>query len=199
MTRTTGEADDAALCSRLAVDIDGGLEALVLAYQNRIYRFALRFCANAQDAEEITQDAFVRAYNALKTYAPERITAMALRPWLYRITINVARNRTRRKVLPIADDVAGDLTGDVDETSAALTIAPAGEPDVMAERSQDRQRLAVALAALPGRYREAIILRYIEDLSYEDAAAALGRPAGTIKSDVHRGLARLRAIMGETE
>jgi RNA polymerase sigma-70 factor, ECF subfamily len=191
MARGTDGMDDAALCGQLATDLDGGLEALVLAYQDRIYRFALRFCGSAQDAEEITQDAFVRAYHALKTYAPERIRALALRPWLYRITINVARNRARRKVLPIAEGV--------DEETVALTAAPAGQPDAMAERSQDRQRLATALAALPAHYREAIILRFVEGLSYDDTAAALGRPVGTVKSEVHRGLTRLRAIMGEQE
>ena len=64
------------LAERLAVDLDGAFEAVVLALQGPVYRFAYRYCGNAQDAEEIAQDAFVRAYGALRGYEPERIAAL---------------------------------------------------------------------------------------------------------------------------
>src|SRR5215204_5011396 len=72
-------------------------ESLVTAYQERIFRFALRYCGNREDAEETAQDAFVRAYRALQTYPPDRRRGLNLRAWLYTITLNVARNRVRRK------------------------------------------------------------------------------------------------------
>lgn len=182
-------AQDEALCSRLAGDVDGAFESLVLAYQDRLYRLALRLCGSPQDAEEIAQDAFVRAYNALKRYAPERRRDLALAAWLYRITLNVARNRARRKTLPPASDggMVEQRAGDHDR------------PDMQAERSQEAAAVAAHLSALPERYRAAIILRYIEDLSYEDAAAVLRRPVGTVKSDVHRGLVMLRSAMTKQE
>src|SRR5450432_2399213 len=85
------------LPAALANDLDGHFEALVLAFQDRLYGFALRFCANREDAEEIAQDAFVRAYRALQKYPPDRIRSLSLRAWLYQIALNVARNRFRRK------------------------------------------------------------------------------------------------------
>ena len=68
-------------------------------YQDRLFSYALRLTARREDAEEVAQDAFVRAYRALATYPAERIRGLALRPWLYRITLNVARNRFRGKKL----------------------------------------------------------------------------------------------------
>ena len=81
----------------LAEDLDGQFELLVRTYQDRLYSFALRLSRSREDAEEIAQDAFVRAYRALKTYAPERIAALSLRAWLYQIALNVTRNRFRRR------------------------------------------------------------------------------------------------------
>ena len=81
----------------LARDLDGTFERLVRDYQDRLYSFACRLARNPEDAEEIAQDAFVRAYRALKTYPAERIRALSLKAWLYQITLNTARNRFRGK------------------------------------------------------------------------------------------------------
>src|SRR5512141_774649 len=81
----------------LARDLDGCFERMVREYQDRLYSFAHRLSGNPQDAEEIAQDAFVRAYRAMRAYPAERIRALQLKAWLYRITLNVARNRMRGK------------------------------------------------------------------------------------------------------
>src|SRR6202162_888028 len=88
---------EAALEAALAEDLEGCFEKLVREYQDRLYSFAHRLAGNSEDAEEITQDAFVRAYRAMKTYEAERIRALSLKAWLYQITLNVARNLRRRK------------------------------------------------------------------------------------------------------
>ena len=93
---------DCDLNEGLAADLDRTFEPLVVAYQERIYRFALRYSGTREDAEETAQDAFVRAYHALQTYSPERRRELNLRPWLYTIALNVARNRVRRKQHPSA-------------------------------------------------------------------------------------------------
>ncbi len=132
------------LAQRLADDLDGNFEALVVAMQGPVYRFAYRWCGNAQDAEEIAQDAFVRAYGALQGYDAERIRALKLTPWLMTIAVNVARNRVRGKRLPI-DDLDG-----IDEPLANRS----DEPEPVSERNDLSDRLAEALhevaAALPG-------------------------------------------------
>ena len=80
-------SQDEELRSRIADDLDGSFEGLVRAYQDRLFSFALRVTGNREDAEEVAQDAFVRAYRALATYPAERIRALALRAWLYQVTL----------------------------------------------------------------------------------------------------------------
>src|ERR687883_333910 len=86
---------DATLAEGVAVDLDGHFEQLVLHYQGRLYGFALRLIGDPADAEECVQDAFVRAYRALRRYPSERRRALRLQAWLYRITLNVVRNNVR--------------------------------------------------------------------------------------------------------
>ena len=178
------------LADHLAVDLDGCFEELVLTYQGRLYSFALRMTGNREDAEEVAQDAFVRAYRALVGYDEERVRALALRPWLYQITLNVARNRLRRRrprLLPLeSSDGAGPEPEDDERT----------RPEVVAARREGDAELGALVAALPTRYRAAVVLRHVEGLSYDEAATALGRPVGTVKSNVHRGLRLLREAMG---
>ncbi len=179
------------LPSALAADLDGSFERMVVEYQDRLYGFALRLTANSEDAEEIAQDAFVRAYKALKSYEPERIRALALRAWLYRIALNVARNRLRRKrCAPIS----------LNESSAAQQTPddPSGRPDSRFERTERRADLATLVAALPGRYRTPLILRYVEGLKLEDVAAVLQQPLGTTKSNLHRAVNLLRTSISKS-
>src|SRR5258708_11089770 len=91
--------DERSLSGLLAVDLDEHFEQVVRTYQDRLYSFALRLTGSRQDAEESTQDAFVRAYRALQHYPADRRRALRLRPWLYQITLNVVRNRVRRPTL----------------------------------------------------------------------------------------------------
>src|SRR5437899_5955060 len=91
--------DEQSLSAHLAVDLDGHFEHLVRSYQDRMYAFALRLTGSRQDAEESTQDAFVRAYRALERYPRERRRELHLRAWLYQILLNVGRNRVRRRKL----------------------------------------------------------------------------------------------------
>jgi RNA polymerase sigma-70 factor (ECF subfamily) len=180
------------LTADLATDLDGSFEQLVLAYQGRLFAFALRLCGDRRDAEEIAQDAFVRAYRALQGYDPERIRALALRPWLYRIALNVARNRARGQRPPT---VPLQSEGDEEERMAAPVLADdeTRQPEATAERTETAAILAALVTGLPGRYRPAVILRHIDGLTYPEVATVLNQPSGTVKANVHRGTALLRA------
>ena len=105
-----GAAQAGDLPARLSADLDGTYRQVMEQYQDRLYAFALRFAGNAEDAEEIVQDAFVRAYRALAGYPAARIAALALRPWLYQITLNAGRNRLRKRRLNVVslDGAGGD-------------------------------------------------------------------------------------------
>ena len=185
--------DDTELAHRLARDLDGTFETLVRAHVDRCHAIALRLTGNPHDAEEIAQDALVRAYRALCTYEPERIRELRVRPWLATIVLNLCRNRARTRTLP---STPLDPLVEADrEPRADAASDPAGE----ALRTADRERLAAHLAALPERYRIPVVLRHVDDLSYAELSAVLGRPEGTLKAQVHRGLALLRVAMAGTE
>jgi RNA polymerase sigma-70 factor, ECF subfamily len=172
---------------RLAMDLEGAFPEVVRLYQDRLYGFALRLTRSPQDAEESIQDAFVRAYRALERYPVEQRRDLQLRPWLYRITLNVIRNRVRRPRLSTVD-VNGPL-GD------HLAASSAEQPHEIVEAAERRERLAQAISELPERYATAVVLRHVQELSYAEAAQVLEQPVGTTKSDVHRGLRLLRAVL----
>jgi len=177
----------------LAADLESSFERLVRAYQDRLYAFAYRLCGRREDAEEVAQDAFVRAYRALTTYPAERIRALSLRAWLYRITLNVARNRFRRKRHPIVSIDQGVLRADGGERAPLEIPANAEErPDRVYEKRRARADVATLVRDLPDRYRAPILLRYVEDLPVEEVASILGQPLSTAKSNLHRGINALR-------
>src|SRR3954471_14225838 len=93
-------ADDAALAERLAAALDDHFESLVLAHQDRLFTIALRTSGNRHDAEELVQDAFVRAYRALAAWPADRIRALRVRGWLTTILLNAGRNRARVRRVP---------------------------------------------------------------------------------------------------
>jgi RNA polymerase sigma-70 factor (ECF subfamily) len=177
----------------LVGDLDNGFEQVVCQYQHRLFAFTLRMAGDARDAEEIVQDAFVRAYRALRGYAPERIMALALRPWLYQITLNLCRNHARGKRLRLTPFQVQDG----DETRRDAAPEPEDEertrPEPLAEQAEQGAALAALLTTLPARYRAAVILRHVEGMSYAEAAEVLCQPVGTVKGNVHRGVALLRA------
>ena len=185
---------DQDLTRNLALDLDTHFESLVRSYQDRLYAFALRLGLRTQDAEEVVQDAFVKAYRAMSRYDTEQVRSLTLRAWLYRITLNTVRNRFRRGQLTTTSlDESG--TG----ATAASALADRDGPAEHLERSERRVELARSLASLPQRYRQAVTLRHVASLSYSEAAEILRRPVGTVKSDVHRGLTMLRDILQNTK
>jgi len=155
-------------------------EPLVVRYQDVAFRAAYLILRDAAEAEEATQDAFVKAYGALPRFRPEA----AFRPWLLRIVTNEARNRrksaSRRASLSLrAADVA-----------AATQSAPSPEGQVLA--AEDRRLVLRALDALREEDRLVIAYRYFLDLTEAETAEALGCPRGTVKSRLSRALGRLR-------
>lgn len=154
-------------------------ERLVLDHQDRIFALGLALTGNRHDAEEVAQDTFLRAYRALVTYPPERVRDLKQRPWLHRIAVNVVRNRVRG-VRPRLVELNG--------SEPDGSIGP--EEDVI--RRTEVDALAARVACLPARYRDAVVLRHVQDLSYAEVAEALGQPVGTVKANVHRGLKLLR-------
>jgi len=180
---------DDALIAGLTRDLDGTFEALVMAHQDRLYSIALRVLGDQADAEEAAQDAFVRAYRALAAYDRARIESLQLRPWLATIVLNLCRSRR----------VSGTAARSTLSLDAALPARAepradgSASPASVADRRAEHRAWANLLLTLPPSHREAVVLRHVDGLSYPELATVLGKPEGTVKARVHRGLAQLRA------
>jgi RNA polymerase sigma factor (sigma-70 family) len=165
------------LTDRLADDLDGAFADLVSELQVDVYSGMRRL--HPRDAEDLTQEAFIRAYRALQGYDSDRIRDLNLRGWVWTIALNLGRNHARdrsRRPQPV----------ELHDTH------PTHDPDPPDQAAWDRR-----FAALSPRQRTAVVLRHVVGLPYEDIATALDRPVGTVKADVHRGLARLRTTISE--
>jgi RNA polymerase sigma factor (sigma-70 family) len=172
----------------LADDLDGAFATFLAHHQDLVYGIALRSTKRPADAEDLAQEAFIRAYRALAEYSPTRIRELRSRGWLAAIVGNLGRNRARRKT-PASADL---------EVVAEVSADDAAGPERTAERHEAARLWRTRLDALPGRYRRAVELRHVSGLSYPELAEALDRPLGTVKSDVHRGVRLLRkALMDE--
>jgi RNA polymerase sigma-70 factor (ECF subfamily) len=156
-------------------------EEIVAQHSDRVYRLAYRLTGNAADAEDLTQDVFVRVFRSLSTYTPGTFEG-----WLHRITTNLfldqARRRQRIRFDALSDERAARLTSDA---------TPHGHVD---DRMFDDD-VEQALAQLPPDFRAAVVLCDIEGLSYEEIAGILDAKLGTVRSRIHRGRAMLRTAL----
>lgn len=182
---------DVALAHHLAADLDAAFPALVAGQADRLYSIALRLLGDPRDAEEVAQDALVRAFRAIEGYAPERTAELRLRPWLASITVNLARNRRRR----IADRQPPSRLEPLLAAGLDLPDERNPGPVTVVTRREGAEALATTLLLLPPSIRAAVVLRHIDGLSVAETAEALGRPEGTIKAQVARGLERLRLLL----
>jgi len=156
---------------------------LVRRYQALAFRVAYLIVGEADDAEDVAQDAFVKAYAALSRFRPEA----PFRPWLLQIVANEARNRRRAsgRRVHLALRTAAEL-----RNAASGDAAPS--PEAAALEDEQRRALLVAMDGLRDEERQAIAFRYFLDLSEAEMADALGCPRGTVKSRLSRALGHLR-------
>lgn len=166
------------LCNRLSVDLDTSFPELVTVLSSDVYS-GLRRLAGPDEAQDLTQETFIRAYRALASYPPGRIRELRLRGWIWTIALNLGRNHARdraRRPTPVAL---------VDQHAVT-------DPEPVDSAAWDRR-----LSALSPIQRRAVVLRHVVGLDYSEIAEATGRAEGTAKSDVHRGLEHLRTIIEE--
>ena len=178
------------LARRLAAgDLDAPRQ-LVEWHHAELYRYALALLRDASVAEDIVQGTFERALAALGKYPEERIRALHLRPWLYRIALNVVRNtwRDRRREVPVAQ-TPEKTDGRLD---TGLGFASGSDREAWMDALE-------ALWRLSERQRVAVALRYLEDLPYARISEATGWPENTCRTLVRRGIARLGLLLGEPD
>ncbi len=157
-------------------------EEIVAQHSARVYRLAYRLTGNPHDAEDLTQEVFVRVFRSLSSYTPGTFEG-----WLHRITTNLFLDQARRKAKIRFDALADDAETRIPSRAAA--------PDIQVLDGLFDEDVESALAELPPDFRAAVVLCDIEGLSYEEIADVLDLKLGTVRSRIHRGRTMLRKAL----
>ncbi len=178
------DPDDGALVRSAAGGDRAAFEALVTRHQRSVYRLCYRFVPNHEDASELAQDAFVRAYRSLGKFEGQA----QFSTWLHRITVNVCLNRLALKTPKLAP-------------LRSVESAPGREEaaDEAMLRGQRAERVRAAIAQLPEKQRATLILRVYHDLPHEEIARALGSSVGAAKTNLFHALGNLRKLLAAEE
>lgn len=188
-----GLADDAALVRRAQAGDLAAFDALVLRHQQEVFAIAVRMLGDRDEAQDVAQDTFVRAYRGLRAFRSEA----TLSTWLVSITMNLCRNRRRwwarrRRVIAASLD---EPVGAEQDPAGHDAVDPAPAPSEMAQSREQRQAIGAALLLLEEAARQVVVLRDLQGCSYEEIAAALHCEIGTVKSRLHRARLTLRALL----
>lgn len=176
---------EAAIVRKVLGGDANAFEKLVLEYEKNVYNIALRMTGNSEDAADMTQEAFIKAYNSLQSFRGDSKFSV----WLYRIVSNVCldflRSKNRRPTvsLSVEDDDGEDAQLDVADESQS--------PELLLDRKLTRDSVRRGLDSLPPDYRQILLLREIQGLSYDEIAQALSLEVGTVKSRIFRARKRL--------
>lgn len=178
--------DEKTLIQRSGAGDEAAFEQLVVAYQKTIYNLALRMTGNRDNAFDLTQETFLKAWHAISLFQYD----CKFRTWLCRIATNTCidflRKERRRQTVSLTaiDDM--DETYEIDVADESLN------PAEILEQTMDRESVYAALQTLPPEYRAALSMHVMEDMRYEDIAEALDVKPGTVKSRISRARQRLR-------
>jgi RNA polymerase sigma-70 factor (ECF subfamily) len=175
------------LVERFRAGDEGAFDRIVREHRRAVYMMARRILHRHEEADEAAQVAFVRAWQARASFRG----AASIRTWLIRIALNVAKSMQSARVVPVSP--AGDEERDALETVPDLVEAS----DMRLARRQIRDRVRRAVAALPGRQREAVLLKVFSDLTYREAADVMQLSEGAVKAHMHQAVSNLRRLMSE--
>jgi len=175
------DTSDLSLVRRVQRGDKGAFDALVLKYQHKVVKLVMRYVRNPAEAEDVAQEAFIKAYRALPQFRGES----AFYTWLYRIAINTAKNAVvSRDRSPVEFDLDSQNSDESYDMQGRLKDSETPEGLVLTD--EIRSTVNAAIDALPEDLRTAIVLRELEGLSYEEIAAAMGCPVGTVRSRIFR-------------
>jgi len=177
--------DEALLIKRAQRKDSAAIEALIYAYEKRVYNVAYRYMGNEADAWDMAQEALIKLYKNVSSFKGRS----SFSSWVYRLTVNTCLDglRKRKKTLLSLDQTI--------ENGASYTDTATPQPEehaLTAELSEDIQK---AINTLSGDHKSVIILRDISGLSYEEISGCLGISVGTVKSRINRGRAKLRELL----
>ncbi len=176
------EYDDQALVARFQGGDETAFNELVSRHRQEIFFLAMGLVGAREDAEDLAQDAFVRAYEALPKFRGKS----SFRTWLYRITLNLCLNEIRkRKVRQLMS---------LDNPGIPL-VSREAKPDEALEEAERHQQLMAAMGKLPPKQKRVFVLRYFSEMSHVDIAEILNREVGTVKANYFQAIQKLRAVL----
>jgi RNA polymerase sigma-70 factor (ECF subfamily) len=189
-------AFDRVLVDRFKNGDQSAFDEMVARYWDRIYAMVNQLLRNTQDAEEVTQDAFIRAHRGLVNFRGDS----AFSTWLYQIATNLARNRywywwRRKRDKTVSFDQS--VGPDNETTLAEIIPAEVETPDDITVTQEFIDKIGEGMAKLTPKHREILTLRNIRNLTYEEIAQILGLSVGTVKSRIARARESLRAKIGD--
>jgi RNA polymerase sigma-70 factor (ECF subfamily) len=185
------EDTEARLVQRLVARDERAFNELVRTYERRVFTLALRMIGNRAEAEDLAQEVFVQVFKAIGSFRGES----KLSTWIYRITINLSKNRG--KYLRVRRSEAQDELEPLDERLAMgdgkrENVARVDRPDEMMAGREVERIVRAAILELEPSFRECLVLRDVEDLSYDEIGAITGLAEGTVKSRIHRARLQLK-------
>lgn len=172
--------DDALVVARCLQGYEPAYAELLSRYRGRVYGLALRMLQNDSDAQDVAQEAFVKAFNSLASFD----TTKPFGAWISKITANLCIDTYRRRRLQFVsidaplDSEKGERTREFED--------PRPDPAMDLQAAEEEERVDALLNALPDKYRTVVVLRHKQDLAYEEIAEILGIPLGTVKARLHR-------------
>ncbi len=188
---------------RLRAREERAFDELVRGYDRRVYALVVRMLGNAAEAQDVSQEVFVQVFRAIDQFRGES----KFSTWIFRIAVNLSKNRTL--YLQRRHSGSGSDNADVHEIGERVPLGAAAKgtssvvarPDQLYEGMQVERIVQLAIAELEPSFRECLLLREVEDMSYEEISEVTGLPAGTVKSRIHRARAQVRlhveAALGE--
>jgi RNA polymerase sigma-70 factor, ECF subfamily len=178
---TGPDASDLSLVRRVQDGDRSAYDLLVLKYQHKVVKLVMRYLGDAADAEDVAQEAFIKAYRALPQFRGDS----AFYTWLYRIAINTAKNAlAARNRNPVTYDL--DVQGSDEAAEMIGKLRDPETPEGLALTEEIRNIVNAAIGELPEDLRTAIVLRELEGMSYEEIASAMDCPVGTVRSRIFR-------------
>lgn len=159
---------------------------LVELYKDKLYNLGYRMLGNPQEAEDVAQEAFLRAFSHLSSYNANH----KFSTWIYRIATNLCIDRMRKKKADYSLDA--EVEGLEDSDLYSRIAAPGLTPEEEAVRTETQEEIQRAIEALPENYRAAVVLKYLHDMSLQEIADILDVPVSTVKTRIHRGREALR-------
>jgi RNA polymerase sigma-70 factor (ECF subfamily) len=186
--------DEEAFVRRLQARDETAFNELVVTYERRVFALVFRMLGRREEAEDLAQEVFVQVFKAIDQFRGDS----KLSTWIYRIAVNLCKNRTKylaRRHAGSEDDVDAMADRAPLSTAKGVSVGDVGRPDELVEGMQLEVVVKRAIAQIDTDFRQVLILRDVEDMSYEEIASVTGLAEGTVKSRIHRARAQLRALV----